>query len=148
MEKCYKFIANDENVEKIVKLGFCFDNEEFTHLRKPKKFRINNELVQFAKKIYSNPEWAKGMQAWGIDLGRYGLKYEDGKLIEDEEFKKNITKFELVIDLTDDFILSISHCAEFFPVALQNKSILDKFAKEEVRMLKKEGLIEVIEVGE
>ena len=45
----------------------------------------------------------------------------------------------------NDLILSISHYAEFFPVVLQNKSILDKFAKEEIRMLKKEGLIEVID---
>ena len=148
MEKGYKFIWTDENLEKLIKMGFNFKNHDGNFVAKEKNFKRKNDLVAYVKKVYSDKQWFNGMRNFGVDLSKYGLEYDENGLIENEKFKEMIMKFELIIDLTDDFILGITHSAEIFPAILQNKSILDKFARDEVRELKREKLIEVVDLEE
>lgn len=159
MATVYKFINNEENIEKLKKHGFKeFKEDEIVRFVKQKKVPYESKIIEMTKKFYNNQEWIKVMKDFcRIDLSQYKLTYEeivdtDGTrafiLVETEEFKKDVVKFELYVDCNDNDILSISGKNIIYPVVLQSKEILDEAFKIEVNKLKKLGLIEEMEISE
>ena len=158
MVTLYKLILNDENLKILKENGYKEHIEEnLVVYTKKKKVPEDSDLVDFSRTLYNNQDWIWAMQMSGIKLADYGLTYEEVKmddgnikliLVETEEYRKNVIKFEMYIDITDDCIISVTGENEAYPVVLQSKEILDRYFKREINKLKKLGLIEEIEISE
>lgn len=156
MAQGYKFIRTKENLEKIKKHGFK-ENEELL-LVKGKKVPYESKIVEISKAFYKNQDYINMMINFlKVDFSKHGLTYTEivdpnGEkayiLEENNEFKKEIVKFELFVDPEDSDILSLSGKSELYPVTFQSKEILDEVFKIEINKLKREGLIEDIEFEE
>lgn len=151
----YKFKNNEENIEKILSLGYILDINDGI-LSKKKKIKYDSDLVDFTRNIYNNIGWINMMKSLNINLENYGLVYEkiikeDGSqsliLVENDDFRKKVVNFVLFFDLKDG-ILSLSGDNEIYPTILQSKEILDKYFKRDINKLKKLELIEEVEVSE
>lgn len=156
MAKGYRFIRTEENINKIKKHGFK-ETEELL-LVKQKKVPYDSKIVEISKAFYNNQDFVSTMKNFlKVDFGTYGLTYEeivdtDGTityiLVETEQFKKEVVKFELFVDPEDNDMLCLTGKSDIYPVTFQSGEILDEVFKIEINKLKKDGIIEEIEIEE
>lgn len=157
MAKVYKLILNEENFNKIQKLGYIADPP---YLKKEVKIDYYSLICQTIKNLFNDKDFQKEVLSNKVSLKtlkQNKISYNEcldssGEeslfIVEDVHFKNFISSWTIMIDAEDKILELVNLKLEEFPYFFYDSIAFNESCKEEVELLLKENIIEEVEESE
>lgn len=157
MAKVYKLILNEENFNKIQKLGYIADPP---YLKKEVKIDYYSLICQTIKNLFNDKDFQKEVLSNKVSLKtlkQNKISYNEcldssGEeslfIVEDVHFKNFISSWTIMIDAEDKILELVNLKLDEFPYFFYDSIAFNESCKEEVELLLKENIIEEVEESE
>lgn len=148
MTKIYKVNLDEKNYEKLIKQEWFAEPPVLAKFFEVKK---DSDAVKHFTAIVNDPIWQE--EYLGIpEVKKYfrsqKVSFRKGKVVQNDNFFKMATKWQMEIDINGDCWLGITSVERFYPPTFFRQDLVDTYCKDEVENLKSMGILEEIEVDD